>query len=200
MQEEQRKDRGRRPVHLCCLILLLSQGAFLRLGCPAPRGTRARRCHASLAAVIDDYHPFRATAPQTRSACLHSTMGKGGYTKGGVPKEPQQTEVYLYGKRVDVTRFLHSHPGGAKALKIFANRDATEQFIMCAPACHGSASLRSPAAWAQWRRRSSARTRERGRAMSLRDQRQRVVHPHPSPLGCRPMAGTTRQQLTRRWR
>jgi len=64
-------------------------------------------------------------------------MGKGGYTKGGVPKEPQQTEVYLYGKRVDVTRFLHSHPGGAKALKIFANRDATEQFIMYhSPAAH----------------------------------------------------------------
>ena len=56
-------------------------------------------------------------------------MGKGGHSSK-VPKEPEQVEVYLYGKRVDVTRFLRSHPGGAKALKIFKDRDATEQFVM----------------------------------------------------------------------
>ena len=37
-------------------------------------------------------------------------------------------EVILYGKRVDVTNFIHRHPGGSKVLRIFKNRDATEQF------------------------------------------------------------------------
>jgi len=58
-------------------------------------------------------------------------MGKGGYAGAkGVPKEPEQVEVHLFGKRVDVTHFLRKHPGGAKALKIFKDRDATEQFLM----------------------------------------------------------------------
>jgi len=58
-------------------------------------------------------------------------MGKGGYTgvKGAVPKEPEQVHVHLFGKQVDVTQFLRKHPGGAKALKIFKDRDATEQFL-----------------------------------------------------------------------
>jgi|Laugresbdmm110sn_2_1035109.scaffolds.fasta_scaffold23489_1 fatty acid desaturase len=59
-------------------------------------------------------------------------MGKGGFAggKGAVPTEPEQVEVHLFGKRVDVTSFLRKHPGGAKALKIFKDRDATEQFLM----------------------------------------------------------------------
>jgi len=63
-------------------------------------------------------------------------MGKGGASAEAVaaatikPSKPVETvEVYLFGKRVDVTKFLRSHPGGSKALKIFQNRDATEQFL-----------------------------------------------------------------------
>ncbi|KAG8471305.1 hypothetical protein KFE25_009726 [Diacronema lutheri] len=36
--------------------------------------------------------------------------------------------VVLYGKRVDVTRFQKTHPGGSKVFRIFQDRDATEQF------------------------------------------------------------------------
>ena len=54
-------------------------------------------------------------------------MGKGGYAggKGAVPTEPEQVEVHLFGKRVDVTSFLRKHPGGAKAIKIFMYLVAT---------------------------------------------------------------------------
>jgi len=45
-------------------------------------------------------------------------------------RQQEPVEVYLFGKRVDVSRFMHAHPGGAKALRIFQNRDATEQFRM----------------------------------------------------------------------
>lgn len=42
--------------------------------------------------------------------------------------ERKSLHVVLYGKRVDVTRFQHSHPGGSKVFRIFQERDATEQF------------------------------------------------------------------------
>merc|ERR1719231_1244894 len=63
-------------------------------------------------------------------------MGKGGSASVAKPqpvvasKEAEPLEVYLFGKVVDVTKFSRVHPGGTKALKIFRNRDATEQFIM----------------------------------------------------------------------
>jgi len=60
-------------------------------------------------------------------------MGKGGSASAPVEqkvKQPETVEVYLFGKVVDVTKFQKVHPGGTKALKIFRNRDATEQFIM----------------------------------------------------------------------
>jgi len=66
-------------------------------------------------------------------------MGKGGNAnprelKGG---KAEQLTVYLYGKAVDVSKFAKLHPGGAKALRIFNNRDATEQFEMYhSPAAH----------------------------------------------------------------
>ena len=49
----------------------------------------------------------------------------------------QTNRVILYGKIVDVTQSAHKHPGGAKAMRIFDNRDATEQFEMYhSPAAH----------------------------------------------------------------
>jgi len=54
-------------------------------------------------------------------------MGKGGYSK---KPEVEKIEVDLYGKRIDVSGFQRAHPGGAKVLRIFHHRDATEQFAM----------------------------------------------------------------------
>ena len=49
----------------------------------------------------------------------------------------KNVNVILYGKQIDVTNFQNKHPGGAKALRIFHNRDATEQFEMYhSPAAH----------------------------------------------------------------
>ena len=75
-------------------------------------------------------------------------MGKGGRA----PKAPEEPlTVYLKGKVVDVTKFTRTHPGGSKALRIFKDRDATEQFNMCAQplscitAPTGASCARSPA-------------------------------------------------------
>ena len=78
-------------------------------------------------------------------------MGKGGSASTATPteavaapQEKEQVNVYLFGKVVDVTKFLRTHPGGSKALKIFRNRDATEQFISYhSPAAHKKLELMS---------------------------------------------------------
>mmetsp|Transcript_13292 Transcript_13292/g.45078 ORF Transcript_13292/g.45078 Transcript_13292/m.45078 type:complete len:430 (-) Transcript_13292:223-1512(-) len=43
-------------------------------------------------------------------------------------RKEEQLAVVLYGKRVDVTKFSRTHPGGQKVFRIFNERDATEQF------------------------------------------------------------------------
>ena len=76
-------------------------------------------------------------------------MGKGGASSVAqqqppTVKAPETVEVFLFGKRVDVTKFLRTHPGGSKALKIFRNRDATEQFLSYhSPGAHKKLELMS---------------------------------------------------------
>lgn len=70
-------------------------------------------------------------------------MGRGGDGR----RDDGPLEVHLKGKVVDVTKFARNHPGGAKVLRIFRNRDATEQFEMCAVPgcpCHLSGMARHP--------------------------------------------------------
>ena len=48
------------------------------------------------------------------------------------PKMDDETfEVYIRGKCIDCKKWSRHHPGGSKALRIFKDRDATEQFDMC---------------------------------------------------------------------
>ncbi|KAJ1633060.1 delta-8 desaturase [Pavlovales sp. CCMP2436] len=67
-------------------------------------------------------------------------MGRGGDSGAGptvkadaslsevTRDDSKSINVVLYGKRVDVSKFQKSHPGGSKVFRIFQDRDATEQF------------------------------------------------------------------------
>eukprot|EP00962_Isochrysis_galbana_P042650 scaffold16011_cov126-Isochrysis_galbana.AAC.7 len=83
-------------------------------------------------------------------------MGKGG--DGAVrlaTRKVDATEslnVHLYGKAVDVSKFAQTHPGGAKALRIFDNRDATEQFEMYHSPAGAPARDQQPLAAPAWSR------------------------------------------------
>lgn len=44
-------------------------------------------------------------------------------------REKQSVSIHLFGAEVDVTEWQDKHPGGRKLLKIFQNRDATQQFL-----------------------------------------------------------------------
>ena len=59
----------------------------------------------------------------------------GGLTEAEVAKHDKDNDcwVILHGKVYDVTEFLPDHPGGKKAIMLFAGKDATEEFDMLHP-------------------------------------------------------------------
>nr|XP_019008521.1 fumarate reductase [Kwoniella pini CBS 10737]OCF47302.1 fumarate reductase [Kwoniella pini CBS 10737] len=60
---------------------------------------------------------------------------KGEYTVEEVGKHNKEDDcwVIIDGEVLDVTNFLADHPGGAKAILLYAGRDATEEFAMIHP-------------------------------------------------------------------
>ena len=59
-------------------------------------------------------------------------MGKGGRGSASEATADDEFFVHIHGKKIDCRKWSRSHPGGSKALRIFKDRDATEQFDMCA--------------------------------------------------------------------
>lgn len=59
-------------------------------------------------------------------------QSQGVYTLEQVAKHNKQEDVWVVidGQVLDVTKFLPDHPGGEKAIMLYAGRDATEEFDM----------------------------------------------------------------------
>jgi cytochrome b involved in lipid metabolism len=55
-----------------------------------------------------------------------------GLSEAEVAKHDKKDDcwVIIDGEVLDVTKFLEDHPGGAKAIMIYAGKDATEEFDM----------------------------------------------------------------------
>jgi flavocytochrome c len=64
-----------------------------------------------------------------------TASSSGGLTEAEVAKRDKENDcwVILHGKVYDVTEFLPDHPGGKKAIMLFAGKDATEEFDMLHP-------------------------------------------------------------------
>ena len=79
-------------------------------------------------ANINGHFNPKMVAKQTASS-------SGGLTEAEVAKHDQESDcwVILHGKVYDVTAFLPDHPGGKKAIMLFAGKDATEEFDMLHP-------------------------------------------------------------------
>jgi len=77
-------------------------------------------------------------------------MGKGGKGDGlnlQTSVDDGAFEVFIHNKRIDVQKWVHTHPGGSKALRIFKDRDASEQFDMYhSPAAHKKLAVMKKAA------------------------------------------------------
>ena len=65
-------------------------------------------------------------------------MGKGGRGSASEATADDEFFVHIHGKKIDCRKWSRSHPGGSKALRIFKDRDATEQFDMCAASARSS--------------------------------------------------------------
>ncbi|RDB24775.1 Fumarate reductase [Hypsizygus marmoreus] len=76
-----------------------------------------------------------AASPTTAVATPAAPVGKttsGAYTMEEVAKHNKKDDIWVVvdGQVLDVTTFLPDHPGGEKAILLYAGRDATEEFNM----------------------------------------------------------------------
>jgi flavocytochrome c len=95
---------------------------------PAPAPTAAP-AHAPAPAAVAAHAPALAAAP---AAPATSVDRNKEWTLEEVAKHNKEDDcwVIVNGEVLDVTSFLSEHPGGKKAILLFAGRDATEEFNM----------------------------------------------------------------------
>jgi len=73
-----------------------------------------------------------SSTPVSPTATPSSGSSSGEYTVADVAKHNKKEDIWVVidGKVLDVTKFLPDHPGGEKAIILYAGRDATEEFNM----------------------------------------------------------------------
>ncbi|KAF7428530.1 hypothetical protein PC9H_007754 [Pleurotus ostreatus] len=89
----------------------------------------------ALAGQLSSQPSTSAPTPSAPAATTSSPtpVGKTGqYTMEEVAKHTKKDDVWVVidGQVLDVTEFLPDHPGGEKAIMLYAGRDATEEFNM----------------------------------------------------------------------
>lgn len=70
------------------------------------------------------------SAEEPKTADEPKKMGEYSLADVGKHNKPDDCWVVVNGEVLDVTDFLADHPGGKKAILIYAGRDATEEFNM----------------------------------------------------------------------
>jgi succinate dehydrogenase/fumarate reductase flavoprotein subunit len=75
---------------------------------------------------------FSAPTGAAPAAAAAPAAGKKTYTMDEVKKHTKDTDcwVILHNEVYDVTKFLNDHPGGKKAIMLYAGKDATTEFDM----------------------------------------------------------------------
>ncbi|ESK91001.1 fumarate reductase [Moniliophthora roreri MCA 2997] len=73
-----------------------------------------------------------AKADEKKAEAVEKKAGNAEYTMEEVAKHKDKKDVWVVvnGEVLDVTNFLPDHPGGEKAIMLYAGRDATEEFNM----------------------------------------------------------------------
>jgi len=91
-----------------------------------------------LGALVGQLSASSSSPSSSSSTPVLPTIGQssgsssGEYTIADVAKHNKKEDIWVIidGKVLDVTKFLPDHPGGEKAIILYAGRDATEEFNM----------------------------------------------------------------------
>ncbi|EJD51029.1 Flavocytochrome c [Auricularia subglabra TFB-10046 SS5] len=82
----------------------------------------------------DASKPPQASAKEEKKEAAQAGAGgsAGAYSMEEVQKHNKKDDIWVVvdGQVLDVTKFLPDHPGGEKAILLYAGRDATEEFNM----------------------------------------------------------------------
>ncbi|KIK68935.1 hypothetical protein GYMLUDRAFT_34953 [Collybiopsis luxurians FD-317 M1] len=108
-----------------------SAAAFLLQTTSAAVAKAGGRLSAIAGQVSNGSSSSSSSAPAPESKGDSSAQGKV-YTMEEVAKHKDKKDVWVVvnGEVLDVTEFLPDHPGGEKAIMLYAGRDATEEFNM----------------------------------------------------------------------
>jgi cytochrome b involved in lipid metabolism len=91
-------------------------GVAAHLGAPQPETKKAKE----------------EVTTSSNAASRPSSYGDKTYTVDDVATHNKKDDIWVIidGQVLDVTKFLPDHPGGEKAILLYAGRDATEEFNM----------------------------------------------------------------------
>jgi len=84
----------------------------------------------AIAGHLEAAKPQEQPKPETKTE--PSKAGTKAFTLDEVAKHTKKDDIWVVvnGQVLDVTSFLPDHPGGEKAIMLYAGRDATEEFNM----------------------------------------------------------------------
>ncbi|KAH9040827.1 Flavocytochrome c [Lactarius hengduanensis] len=95
-------------------------------------GDVSSRAAGRVAGVAAQLGAEPETAKASSGAAASPPSASGSYTIDEVAKHNKKDDIWVVvdGQVLDVTKFLPDHPGGEKAILLYAGRDATEEFNM----------------------------------------------------------------------
>ncbi|KAH9062410.1 Flavocytochrome c [Lactarius vividus] len=95
-------------------------------------GDVSSRAAGRVAGVAAQLGAEPETAKAGSGAAASPPSAGGSYTIDEVAKHNKKDDIWVVvdGQVLDVTKFLPDHPGGEKAILLYAGRDATEEFNM----------------------------------------------------------------------
>lgn len=90
---------------------------------------------AALASPAASYGGGGQAAPSPPPVAAKASGGARSFTEAEIAKHNSEGDLWVVieGKVYDLTSFLPDHPGGKKAIMLFAGKDATEEFNMLHP-------------------------------------------------------------------
>ena len=101
-------------------------------GAPAPELPHVDRSSSSGPAQTDAREEKKVAKGAEENKSGSSGGSSGSFTMDEVAKHNKKDDIWVIVDRqvLDVTKFLPDHPGGEKAILLYAGRDATEEFNM----------------------------------------------------------------------